>query len=346
VTRAGASSNFGTLLALLLAAGAACGPGDSNAPRARLLDAPLPSGVAAGALADTAPAGNALTEARAELGRRLFFDGRLSRTGTVSCSSCHKQENAFSDPAPVSTGVDGRMGTRNAPALVNLAWGRTFFWDGRAASLEEQAGAPIENPLEMDSPLADAVARVAADGAYASAFADAYGGLTTETLRFALASFVRTLVSGGSPYDRHLAGDDSAFGAAEARGEQLFFGVAGCFHCHPQGALTNEGYFDDGTFVAGGDPGRQAVTHLPGDLGKFKVPALRNVAASAPYMHDGSLATLADVLDQYDRGGRGDPATDPEIRPLGLTPAEKADLLSFLASLTDDRFLHDPRFRP
>ena len=332
-------------LALLLATSAACGD-SSNEPRARLVDMPLPTGVAAGTLADTAPAGNALTEARAELGRRLFLDGRLSRTGTVSCSSCHKQESAFSDPAPVSTGVDGRTGTRNAPALVNLAWERTFFWDGRAASLEEQAGAPIENPLEMDSPLADAVARVAADPSYTSAFADAYGVLTDETLRFALASFVRTLVSGGSPYDHHLAGDDSAFGAAEARGEALFFGAAGCFHCHPQGALTNGGYFDNGTFVAGGDPGRQAITHLPGDLGKFKVPALRNVAASAPYMHDGSLATLADVIDQYDHGGRGDPATDPEIRPLGLTPAEKADLLAFLSALTDDGFLKDPRFRP
>jgi cytochrome c peroxidase len=342
-------------LALCLGAASACGtdgdtpaPSPPPAPLASLVDATLPSGFGPGTAADTAPPENALTEARAELGRRLFFDGRLSRTGTVSCGSCHKQENAFSDPAPVSTGVDGRTGTRNAPALVNLAWGTSFFWDGRAASLEEQAGKPIENPLEMDSPLADAVARVAADAGYARAFADAYGALTEETLRFALASFVRTLVSASSPYDRHLAGDDAAFGAAEARGEALFFAPeGGCFHCHPRGALTNGGYFDNGTFVGGdADLGRQAITMRSGDLGKFKVPGLRNVAASAPYMHDGSLATLADVVDQYDRGGRGDPATDPQIRPLGLTPDQKADLLAFLRSLTDDRFLTDPRFAP
>jgi cytochrome c peroxidase len=322
--------------------------GCGGSPRAELVDVVLPNGVSGGTLADTAPADNALTEARAELGRRLFFDGRLSRTGLVSCSSCHAQAHAFSDPAPVSTGVDGRTGTRNAPALVNLAWGATFFWDGRVASLEEQAGKPIENPLEMDSPLADAVARVGGDAGYARAFVAAYdAGLTEETLRFALASFVRTLVSGSSPYDRHLAGDDAAFGVAEARGEALFFSErAACFHCHPPGSLTNDGYFNDGSYVAGGDPGRQAITGLPGDLGKFKVPGLRNVAASAPYMHDGSLATLPDVIDQYDRGGRGDPSTDPQIRPLGLMPGEKADLLAFLRSMTDDAFLSDPRFRP
>jgi len=333
-------------LAGLALANATCG--DSSVPVERLVDARLPTGVAGGALADTAPPGNALTEARAQLGKRLFFDGRLSRTGLVSCSTCHAQANAFSDPAPVSTGVDGRVGTRNAPALVNLAWGTSFFWDGRAASLEEQAGRPIENPLEMDAPLADVVTRVGADASYARAFAGDYDdGLTTETLRFALASFVRTLVSGGSPYDRHLARDDTTFDAAAARGETLFLSErAACFHCHSPGSLTNGGYFNNGSFVAGGDTGRQALTGRAGDLGKFKVPGLRNVAASAPYMHDGSLATLADVIDQYDAGGRGDPATDPQVRPLGLTADQRADLLAFLTSLTDDAFLKDPRFRP
>jgi cytochrome c peroxidase len=349
VSRAGPRARAAFALCAAALVVPACGRpgGGSVPPRARLVDAVLPNGVSAGSLADTAPPENALTEARAELGRRLFFDGRLSRTGLVSCSSCHQQARAFSDPAPVSTGVDGRTGTRNAPALVNLAWSPAFFWDGRAASLEEQAGKPIENPLEMDLPLADAVARVSADADYARAFATAYDGLTEQTLRFALASFVRTLVSGGSPYDRHLAGDDAAFGAAEARGETLFFSErAACFHCHPQGSLTNGGYFDNGTFVAGGDPGRQGITGRSGDLGKFKVPGLRNVAASAPYMHDGSLATLEDVVDQYDRGGSGDAHTDPQIRPLGLTPDEKADLLAFLHALTDEIFLMDARFGP
>jgi cytochrome c peroxidase len=332
---------------LALGALAATACDGAGTPRAALVDVAMPKG-AGGTLADTAPRENQLTEARAQLGKRLFFDGRLSRTGRISCASCHQQAHAFADPGVVSTGVDGRVGTRNAPALVNLAWGASFFWDGRAPSLEEQAGKPIENPLEMDSPLADAVARVAADPAYVRAFTSAYGaGPDEQTVRFALASFVRTLVSGDSAYDRHLAGDDWTFGAAEVRGEQLFFSErAACFHCHPPGSLTNGGYFNNGSFVAGGDTGRQALTGRAGDLGKFKVPGLRDVAASAPYMHDGSVATLEAVIDQYDRGGRGDPSTDPQIRPLGLSADEKADLLAFLRSLTDERFLGDRRFAP
>jgi cytochrome c peroxidase len=309
-----------------------------------------------------------LTEERAHLGKRLFFDPRLSRTGLISCSSCHDQAHAFSDPRPVSLGVDGRAGTRNAPALVNLAWGTSFFWDGRARTLEDQAGQPIANPVEMDSTLDDAVQRVTAEASYVDAFRSAYGaatdtgttagsdaaaGVTTAgsvteaALRRALASFIRTLVSGDSPYDRFLAGDASALDAAEQRGEELFFSErTGCFHCHPRGTLTNAGFFNDGSYAPGGDTGRQMITGRTGDLGKFKVPGLRNVAASAPYMHDGSLATLADVLAQYDRGGRGHPSTDPQIAPLGLTDEEQADLLAFLEALTDAKFLEDPRFHP
>ena len=158
------------------------------------------------------------------------------------------------------------------------------------------------------------MARVAADASYASAFDAAYGSPITELgLRQAIASFVRVLVSAGSPYDRHLQGDDSAFGDAERRGETIFMSEKGrCFHCHPPGTLTNQGFFNNGSYQAGGDPGRQALTGRTGDLGKFKVPGLRNVAASAPYMHDGSLATLDDVIDQYARGGNGNP---PRIPP-------------------------------
>jgi cytochrome c peroxidase len=328
---------------------AACGDGAGAPPPARapLVDARAPAGFPAGPVALTAPAGNALTEARAQLGRRLFFEASLSRTRTVSCSSCHRQEAAFSDPSAVSMGVEGKLGTRNAPSLVNLAWGTHFFWDGRAGTLEEQAGMPIVNPVEMDLPLADAVARVAAGG-YGPAFEAAYGGAPTEeTLRFALASFVRTLVSGASPYDRHREGDDATFDADAKRGEELFFSDrAACFHCHPTGALTNDGFFNNGSFDAGGDVGRQGVTGRAGDLGKFKVPGLRNVAASAPYMHDGAVATLEAVIEQYDRGGRGHASTDPQIAPLGLTAREKTDLVAFLRALTDEAFLTDARFAP
>lgn len=328
--------------------GAAIGPGPPVVVLTPLLDVTKPAGFPAASLLESAPPDNALTEARAQLGKRLFFEQRLSRTGAVSCGNCHLQQHGFSDPMPVSSGVDGRQGTRNAPALLNLAWGNSFFWEGRAATLEEQATQPIAHPDEMDLPLPEAVARLAADSAYAQAFADAYGSPPTEaTLRKALASFVRALVSGNSAYDRHLRGDDTGFGEPERRGLAIFLTDKGaCFHCHPAGMLTNEGFFNNGTFKEGGDPGRQAFTGRTGDRGKFKVPALRNIAATAPYMHDGSLTTLEDVVEHYDRGGTGHSTTDPQIQPLALSPDDKADLLAFLRSLTDETFLVDPRYRP
>jgi len=307
-----------------------------------------PTGFPKGTAADRAPADNALTEERAQLGKRLFYDPQLSRTNEISCSSCHRPEFAFSDPNPVSVGVDGRTGARNAPSIVNAAWGRTFFWDGRADTLEEQAGQPLENPLEMDFSLAEAVARVAAEPSYDQAFQRAYGEAPSEaTLQKALASFVRSVVSGNSPYDRHLRGDDGDFGEQRKRGEAVFLGEkAECFHCHPGGVLSNEGFFNNGTFMAGGDTGREQVTGRVGDIGKFKVPGLRNIAASAPYMHDGSLPTLEAVIEQYEAGGRGDVTTDPLIRPFTLTADERADLLAFLQSFTDPTLLEDPRFAP
>jgi cytochrome c peroxidase len=333
------------VVVLLVAATAAC---QKPATVRALTDNSAPAGYPKGPITAVAPTGSPLTEARAKVGRRLFYDKRLSRTGAIACASCHHQEHAFADPAPVSKGVDGRTGTRNAPALVNRAWSSSFFWDGRASSLEHLVGQPIENPLEMDLPIADAVAVLGRDVVYLREFATAFGGglPSAETLRQALSSFVRTLVSGNSPYDRHLRGDDGQFGAAARHGEALFFGAAGCFRCHPAGPFTNGGYFNNGTYVAGGDAGRQTLTGRSGDLGKFKVPTLRNVAVSAPYMHDGSLATLQDVIDQYARGGRGDPSADPLIKPLPLSNGDKADLIAFLGSLTDTDFLNDLRYKP
>jgi cytochrome c peroxidase len=307
-----------------------------------------PAGFPAGPLTDTAPADNALTEERALLGKRLFFDVRLSRTGEIACASCHKQEHAFSDPNPVSTGVKGRLGKRNAPALANLAWGASFFWDGRSATLEDQAGRPIEDPNEMDTPLSAVVAELQLDAEYQRAFRVAYDSEPSEvTLRQALASFVRSLVSGASPYDRFLRGASTELTAAAQRGEASFFSEpVACFHCHPQGMLSNEGFFNNGSFEEGGDVGREAVTARQGDRGKFKVPGLRNVAVTAPYMHDGSIATLEGVLEQYARGGRGHATTDPQIKPFELSDGDKQDLLAFLESLTDESFLSDERFEP
>jgi len=338
-------SAFGLLaLSWLMGCSADASPRDGSL----LTHAAAPAGFPKGTAADRAPADNALSEDRARLGKRLFYDPQLSRTNEVSCSSCHRQEFAFSDPNPVSVGVEGRMGTRNAPSIVNAAWGKTFFWDGHARSLEEQAGQPLENPLEMDLSLAEAVTRVAADPSYADSFRRAYGEAPSEaSLQKALASFVRSVVSGNSPYDRHLRGDDGDFGEPRKRGEALFLGEkAECFHCHPGGVLSNEGFFNNGTFTAGGDTGRERVTGRVGDIGKFKVPGLRNIAASAPYMHDGSVPTLEAVIEQYEAGGRGDPTTDPLIRPFTLTAQERADLLEFLHSFTDESLLEDPRFAP
>lgn len=340
---------------LSLAALAACAGHEDSEPTTRpeppsapLIDSASPAGFPLGTIVERAPADNPLTEPRAQLGKRLFFDPRLSRSGEVACSSCHEQGFAFAQAERVSTGVDQLQGTRNASALLNLAWGESFFWDGRARSLEEQAGQPIENPIEMDLPLSEAVARVAAEPSYVQAFEDAYSSAPSEeSLRRALASFVRTLVSSDSPYDRHLRGDDAAFSAAAGRGEQLFLGEkAGCFHCHPAGMLTNEGFFHNGTYDGGDDTGRELLTGRSGDIGKFKVPGLRNIENTAPYMHDGSLSTLEEVIDQYDRGGRGDPNTDPQIMPLALSPDEKEDLLAFLRSLSDPAVLADRRYQP
>jgi cytochrome c peroxidase len=321
-------------------------PAENGPPS--LIVSTSPAGFPKGTNIERAPADNALTVDRATLGKRLFYDPQLSRTNEVSCGSCHQQAYAFADPNTVSTGIEGRTGTRNAPSLVNAAWGKSFFWDGRARTLEEQASKPIENPVEMDLALSDAVERLASDPSYVAAFQKAYGEAPSEsTLEKALASFVRSVVSGSSAYDRHLRGDDSDFGEQRKRGEVLFASEkAECFHCHPGGSLSNEGYFNNGTYTAGGDTGRQQVTGRVGDTGKFKVPGLRNIALTAPYMHDGSVPTLEAVIEQYAAGGRGDPTTDSQIKPLALTDEDKADLLEFMRSFTDDALLQDARFAP
>jgi cytochrome c peroxidase len=291
------------------------------------------------------PDDNAVTLQRVELGRALFYDARLSRTGQISCSSCHVQEHAFSDPRRTSLGVDGLTGTRNAPALVNEAWNTSYFWDGGVPSLELQAVGPIKNPLEMDMTLAEVNALLAADADITARFQAAYGeGPSERTLPRALASFVRVLVTGNSAYDRFRRGDNQALSDSALRGRDVFEGERGqCTHCHVGFNFTNNGFRNNGTRPDDPDPGRQRLTLKDSDFGKFRVPSLRNVAVSAPYMHDGSLATLADVVDHYDQGGSGSPNTDPTLHPLGLSDDEKRDLIAFLESLTDDAFLVDAR---
>ncbi len=292
-----------------------------------------------------APEDNAPNAARVALGRSLFYDERLSRTEEVSCASCHLQEHAFGDPRRVSSGVLGRQGTRNAPALVNMAYNTSFFWHGGAPSLELQAIDPIKNPLEMDMTLGELAERLALDPAMARAFDEAYAEPPSEyTIPRALSSFVRSLVSGDSAFDRYERGEADALSESALRGKAIFEGERGeCFHCHVGFNFSNNGFRNNGIAADDPDRGRAELTNKASDVGKFKVPTLRNVEVSAPYMHDGSLATLEQVIEHYDQGGRGHENTDPTIAPLELDAEEKADLLAFLRSLTDEQFLTDPR---
>jgi cytochrome c peroxidase len=261
-----------------------------------------------------APEDNPLTAEKIELGRRLFFDRRLSRDGSVACASCHDPERAYSDGREIAVGVFGRRGRRNAPALVNRGYGRLFFWDGRVATLEEQVLKPVEDPNEMDLPLAEAAARV---------------GLAQEEISRVLASFVRSILSGDSRFDRFINGDRDALTAEEQAGLQLFRSKANCVACHVGPNFTDERLHNTGIawrddkFL---DPG--------GGHGDFKTPTLREVARTAPYMHDGSIATLEDVIDYYDRGGNRNRYLDAELHPLHLSLEERRDLVLFLRSLS------------
>lgn len=268
------------------------------------------------------PETNPLTAEKIEVGRRLFFDRRLSADGSLSCASCHRPDHAFSDPRPVSVGVFGRTGVRNAPALLNRGYGRTFFWDGRTVTLEEQVLRPIEDPKEMGSNASAAAARV---------------GVTREELSEALASYVRSILAGDSPFDRFVHGDRSALSVEQQEGLTLFRGKANCTACHLGPTFSDEAFHNTGVAVRDGrlqDPGRSLVTGHESDRGRFKTPGLREVVRTAPYMHDGSLATLEEVVDFYDAGGRPNGHLDPEIRPLSLTADEKRALVEFLGALS------------
>ncbi|MBI1355562.1 MAG: cytochrome-c peroxidase [Acidobacteria bacterium] len=283
------------------------------------------------------PAENPLTPARIDLGRVLFFDKRLSRDGSLSCATCHVPELGFTDREPVGLGVDGQKGTRRTPRLINRGYGRLYFWDGRAGSLEEQVVQPIANPVEMDLPVEEAAARLAASAESAAAFEAAFGRAPDpQTLAWALAGYVRTIVSGDSSYDRYVAGDGDALTPAQKRGLEVFRGKGACGICHLGPNLTDEEFHNTGVGWKDGpaeDLGREKVTGDAADRGAFKTPTLRDVALAGPYMHDGSLATLEDVVEFYDQGGEANAALDPEIRKLNLTDAEKADLTAFLGAL-------------
>ena len=331
---------------------------------------PIPEGVLPPAIPDDNP----VTPSKVELGKQLYFDVRLSKQGNLSCASCHSPAAGFADPRgkKTSAGGEGRFGPRNTPTSLNAAFLSEQFWDGRAATLEEQAVLPFINPVEMGVPDHPSLARlVAGFPEYPPLFRKAFGSddVTVDRIGKAIASFERTLVSLSAPIDRFLKGDQAAVSDAAKRGWALFNGKARCNSCHGWveafPLFTDELYHNIGVgtqdvdFAAlakkalaastsseafeqlAFDPnasalGRFVVTREPKDIGAFKTPQLRNVALTPPYMHDGSEATLLAVIEFYDKGGTPNPHLDGGIRPLGLTPQEKADLVELMKTFTSD----------
>ena len=295
-------------------------------------------------LGDVPPFGLPATEtvgteanARTDLGRRLFFDPILSVDRTVACASCHDPAKGFADSTPLSTGVHGRKTLRNSPTLFNRAYGESFMWDGRAPTLEKQVLQPIENELEMDLSLDEAVARLADDSSYRAEFDEVYGSPpTAEHLAASLAAFVRRLYLGDSPIDRFRSGEVEAVTPQERAGLWLYESRGACWKCHSGPNFTDESFHNTGVGASDGEPeeGRAFVTGDEADRGRFKTPTLRGVALNPPYMHNGSLATLEDVVEFYRQGGHPNPNLDGRILPLELSDADAANLVAFLRALS------------
>ena len=279
------------------------------------------------------PDDNPQSDAKIALGKQLYFEPRLSRDNTVSCASCHDPEKGWSNGERFATGVRDQKGGRSAPTIINAAYSHLQFWDGRAVELEGQALGPIQNPIEMDLTLPEAIARLNAISGYRQQFQEVFGtDATSENLAKAIAAFERTVLSGDAPFDKFQAGDKKALSPAAARGHTVFFNKGHCSACHAGPSFSDGGFHNIGVGMDDEklDVGREAETKLEGDRGAFKTPTLREIARTAPYMHDGRLATLEDVVEFYDKGGVANDQLDEEIYPLKLSAQEKADLIAFL----------------
>ena len=335
----------------------------------------MPLGIPAELWSYFVPNSNRMTPAKIELGRQLFFDKQLSSDGTVSCATCHDPGLAFTDGKKVAEGIAGKRGTRNSPSLLNAMFNAGQFWDGRAGSLEAQAVLPLINSDEMgNASHAQLVERLQHVSAYVSQFKEVFGGsVTIEGIGKAIAAYERTLVSANAPIDRFIAGDREAISAAAQRGFALFRGRARCSVCHSVNQafpfLSDQNYRNTGVATsssagfealatrateavravdqtaalrglskesATSELGRFMVSGSPLDIGSFRTPSLRNVELTAPYFHNGSAATLKEVVAFYSKGGGDDPRRDWELQPLGLTEREQEDLIEFLKSLTGD----------
>ncbi len=278
---------------------------------------------------------NPLTPHRVALGRKLFFDPILSADRSVACATCHRPDHGFASPDARPVGIGGKTGHRRAPSLLNRAYGTAFFWDGRASSLEEQALEPIANPVEMGSSVAEAIKRLKADAAYKAKFAEAFpDGVTAVNLGKSIAAFERVLLRGDSPVDRfRQKGERDAMTPAERHGLWLYESKGLCWKCHAGSNFTDESFRNTGVSWGSDDLGRFAVTKSDADRGKYKVPTLRGVKLTPPYMHDGSLKTLNEVVEFYSRGGGANANLDPVVRPLELSKDEIDALVAFLKAL-------------
>lgn len=289
---------------------------------------------------------NAFTNARIDLGKKLFFEKLLSKDGSISCGSCHFQEFAFSDPATLSTGVEGKIGFRNAQPLFNLAYRKSFFRDGGVDNLRLSSLNPINNHNEMGSDIVTIIQRLKSSGRYVDDFQLAYQDtISALSILKALECFQRTLISGNSKYDQWES-DKISLTAEEELGRTLFFSNrTNCAVCHAGFNFSSDELKSNGLFETYADSGRQRITTRIEDKGKFLVPSLRNITETAPYMHNGSVSNLEEVIERYNSGGADFINKDTLIKPLLLTEIEKTALLQFLKTLKDDSFLQNPAFK-
>lgn len=294
------------------------------------------------------PEDNALTADRWALGRKLFFEPALSRDSSLSCASCHQPALAFTDGRAKSIGVNGAIGMRNAPTLTNVGYAPYFMTEGGVATLEIQVGVPIQEHAEFDFNILLVAERLTRIPEYRQLSRAAYERDPDPfVITRALSTYERTMISGRSAYDRYLLGEESALDESQRRGMELFFSDrTACSQCHGGRTFTQYAFENNGLYSSYSDPGRARLTGLASDSARFKVPTLRNITETAPYMHDGSLLTLEEVMAHYRSGGEEHPNKSPLIRPLDLSDAEAGDVMAFLRSLSDPDFLTDDRFIP
>ena len=286
------------------------------------------------------PATNLNYKSKIKLGEQLYFDGRLSQNGAISCAFCHTPGLGFADPKQVSIGVGGKKGGRQAPTVYNTAFNPVQFWDGRAGSLEEQAIGPIINPVEMAESHENVVSKLSKIKGYVNQFQKVFGaGVSMQGIAEAIAAYERTIISTNSAFDKYVLGDKAAMSKEAQRGMDLFKGKARCILCHNGPNFTDNQFHNLGVPQVGPmkeDLGRYYVTRRPEDTGAFKTPTLRSIIETAPYMHDGAFRTLEEVVDFLNQGGGKNSHLSPLIKPLGLGAQEKSDLLAFLKALTGE----------